>query len=414
MQAYLVGGAVRDLELGKIPKDQDWVVVGATQQEMLDEGFSQVGADFPVFLHPETGDEYALARREKSTGKGYHDFETDFGRDVTLEEDLFRRDLTINSMAMTDTGQVIDPYGGLIDLNNYVLRATSAAFKEDPVRVLRLARFRAQLGPHWKVETGTMHMCNVMGHRGDLTELTAERVSKELFKALESDHPRVFFDTLDELGALEILFPVIFKMKSVKENLKWHPEGNTYEHTMLVLEAAKAYNATLPQMYNALVHDFGKTLTDPKDYPSHHGHENTGVKLVNAFSDEMRVPAATKKNSAIICRYHMHMHRLHVMRAKTYVKMFDGMGAANNSQIVSDLLVMGVADMRGKLGSENAKADELWKLISLYHGYRDVKFMDVCGEKGYDPTKMKGERCKQVLYQARTVAIDAKMEAMET
>lgn len=408
MKVFWVGGAVRDLEMGRVPNDEDFVVVGATQQDMLDKGFEQVGADFPVFLHPVTGDEYALARKEKSTGKGYHDFETDFGPNVTLEEDLERRDLTMNAMAMGEDGKVFDPFGGRADIQNKVLRHVSHAFAEDPVRVLRLARFRAQLGADWEVHDTTRTMCQNMADLGMLDDLTNERVGQELMKALASDHPRVFFDTLDDLGALETLFPVVHKMKTVEENLKWHPEGNTYEHTMLVLTAARAYNATLRQMFAALTHDFGKTLTDPALYPSHKMHEVTGVRLVKEFADQMRVSTEFKKHAALVCRYHMHMHKLDEMRAKTFVKMFDGLGAWNNPAVVHDLLVVGVADMRGKLGNEDAEAAPKYKLLETFHAARDVKFLDVVADKP-DWQSWTGERKAQTMYNARMKAVATKL-----
>lgn len=405
MEKYLVGGAVRDILLGKTPKDKDWVVVGETQKKMLARGFDQVGADFPVFLHPKNGEEYALARKEKSTGKGYHDFETDFGPDVTLEEDLFRRDLTINAMAIEpDEDGVIDPFGGVADCRNGVLRHVSEAFKEDPVRVLRVARFRAQLTTQyqdWVVADETKALCREMAEAGMLENLTNERVSLELHKALRSDNPRLFFDTLDDLGALETLFPVVHKMKDVEESLKWHPEGNTYEHTMLVLTAARKFGCSELQMFCALTHDFGKTLTPVEEYPSHKMHEVRGVRLVKEFADQMRVPSKYKKHAALVCRYHMHMHKLDIMNPKTFVKMFDELGAWNNPSVVDDLYAVGVADMRGKLGNENAPAEDRAKLLSCFDAVKGVKFMDVCESKGLDPQTLKGERCKQLMYLAR-------------
>ena len=404
MLAYLVGGAVRDLEFGKVPNDHDYVVVGAELADMVAKGFKQVGADFPVFLHPETGDEYALARKEMTTGSGYHDFDTEFGPEVTLEEDLLRRDLTINAMAMDYDGNVVDPFGGRTDIKNKVLRHVSTAFADDPVRVLRLARFRAQFGPEWKVAESTKGMVKNMVMRGQLDSLTSERVSKELFKALDSAHPRLFFDTLDALDALETLFPVVHKMKSVEESLKWHPEGDTYEHTMLVLTAARAMNATTRQMFNALTHDFGKTLTDPADYPKHKMHEVTGVRLVNKFSDQMRVPADFKKHAALVCRYHMHMHKLDEMKSSTWVKMFDGLGSWNNPDVVEDLRFMGCADRRGKLGNESADVSDLQSLTDAFVAAKSVKFLDLVVNKP-DWQSWSGERKAQVMKQGRTKAV---------
>lgn len=405
MKQFLVGGAVRDMQMGRDVNDFDYVVVGSTAEEMLEKGYSQVGAAFPVFLHPATGAEYALARTERSTGDGYHDFTVDFSPEVTLEEDLMRRDLTVNAMALDKDGEVVDPFHGLTDMKNKVLRHVSPAFAEDPVRVLRLARFHAQFGSDWKVAAETVEMVRQMVRDGMLEALTGERVFQELRKALRTASPRVFFDTLDHVGALESVFPVLHKMRTVKESMKWHPEGNTYEHTMLVVEAAaKMLDVNERQVFNALVHDFGKTLTDPAEYPRHYMHEVTGVRLVKEFADQMRVPATWKKNAALVTRYHMHMHKLDIMNPKTFVKMFDGMGAWNNPEVVADLQELGVADMRGKLGNEDAPRKDREFLSVAFAAAAKVKFMDVLPE-GKDPNQMSGEAKAQLMFRERTKAV---------
>ncbi len=403
MKTYLVGGAVRDELMGQPVQDRDYVVVGATPQQMLDDGFELVGAEFPVFL--KDGEEYALARTERSTGDGYHDFETQFDSTVTLEDDLFRRDLTINAMATEPHNLLVDPFGGREDLEARILRHVSPAFADDPVRVLRLARFRARFGPDWKVADATVDLCQKMASAGMLDHLTGERVGAELFKALRTKHPRVFFDTLHQLGALEHVFPEIHKMRSVEENVKWHPEGNTYEHTMLVLTAARnASGGDRPEvMFCALTHDFGKTLTDPEKYPAHHGHEVAGVPLVSDFADRVKVDRNTKKWAKLVCRYHMHMHKLTVMKPTTIVKMFDGLGAWNNHGIVDLLYKVGVADLRGKLGNEDERSGSRDLLKGFFAAASLVRFAEVT--EGKDVSQWSGERIKDTMFRARAKAI---------
>ena len=415
MKKYLVGGAVRDMLLGKTPEDKDYVIVGSTEDNMLSLGFERVGADFPVFLHPETREEYALARREEKTGKGYLGFTSEFGVDITLEEDLSRRDLTINSIAMEhmedteffisgDEGgyTVFDPFGGKDDLHNKILRHTSNAFEEDPVRVLRVARFKARLGKEWQVADDTKTLIENMGKSGVLEELTPERVWKELSRALTEPYPALFFDTLDECNVLEYLFPIIHKMKSVEEPIKWHPEGNTYEHTMLVLTAARELTDDLTVLYSALTHDFGKTLTDPNDYPKHYGHEKSGVPLVERFSDELRVPSAMKKYAKMVCRYHMHMHKLKDMKALTFVRMFNSMRAYQDPSAIDILHTAGCADARGRLGSHNCDISDL-SIIKDYYEASRISFEDAV--KNYtknNQTPNDGEKIKALIEKART------------
>lgn len=415
MKQFLVGGAVRDMLMGLEPKDRDYVVVGSSSEEMEAAGFSRVGADFPVFLHPETGDEYALARREKKTGTGYLGFTSEFGVDVTLEEDLGRRDLTINSMSMQhmedteffmegDEGHfaVFDPFGGKDDLRNKVLRHTSNAFEEDPVRVLRLARFRARMGSEWTVAPETVTLVSQMAKRGTLNELTAERVWKELSRALMEPHPRLFFDTLLECDALHVLFPEVYRLKTALEARRWHPEGDAMEHTMLTLTQAAKFNLDMESRFAVLVHDFGKGLTPRDQLPKHYGHDVKGVAVVEEFCNRLTVPAKMRDRAMKSTRYHMAMHKLNELNAKTFVHMFDDMGALNDPCAVNVLYNVGICDEKGRLGSENNSVEHCWELMTKFEAYRSVKFADVFPDGQTDVNKI-----KDGMYRARVQAVKA-------
>jgi tRNA nucleotidyltransferase (CCA-adding enzyme) len=408
MNQFLVGGAVRDMLMGLEPKDRDYVVVGSSPEEMLTAGFSQVGADFPVFLHPETGDEYALARREKKTGTGYLGFTSEFGTDVTLEDDLSRRDLTINSMAFEaeedNPGHYLvhDYFGGKTDLQNKVLRHTSNAFEEDPVRVLRLARFRARLGAEWTVAPETVALVSQMAKRGVLSELTAERVWKELSRALEEEFPRLFFDTLLECDALHVLFPEVYRLKTALEARRWHPEGDAYEHTMLVLTQAAESNFDLETRLACLVHDFGKGLTSRDQLPKHYGHEMSGVKVARDFCDRLTVPSKMRDRVMRTTRFHMHMHKLDTLNPKTFVNMFMEMDAFRDPEVVLLLWAVGVCDHNGRLGSEDEPTEHLMKVRHMFDAVRAVKFADVFPD-GQNNT----QKIKDGMFKARVQAAKA-------
>lgn len=402
MKTYLVGGACRDILMGLEPKDRDYVVVGSSPEEMLAAGFSQVGADFPVFLHPETGEEYALARRERKTGTGYLGFTSEFSPDVTLEEDLGRRDITANSMAIDGEGNIVDPYNGQEDIKNKVLRHTSNAFEEDPVRVLRLARFRARLGSEWTVAPETVSLVASMTKRGTLNELTAERVWKELSRALMEPHPRLFFDTLLECDALHVLFPEVYHLKTALESRRWHPEGDAYEHTMLVLtQAAQLGPANrLDIMVAALCHDFGKGLTPRDRLPKHYGHDVKGVPVVEAFCNRLTVPAKIRDAAMAATRYHMYCHELRELNSKTLVKMFDDMGAKNDPRKVIVLYWVGICDHRGRLGHENADPSHLGYLLNVWHAVQSVRFTDV-----FPNGETSVNKIKEGLFRAKVQAV---------
>lgn len=404
MNVYMVGGAVRDTLMGVEPKDFDYVVVGATHENMLDAGFNHVGQDFPVYLHPNSGEEYALARRERKTGRGYTGFEFETGVDVTLEEDLSRRDLTINAMAFHLNGydDYIDPFNGQDDLANRILRHTSSAFQEDPVRVLRVARLRARFGADWSVAKETKELIHYMAKSGVLNELQPERIWKELSRALMENYPRLFFDTLLECDALHAIFPEVYRLKTALESLRWHPEGDAYEHTMLVLQQAHNFRFDLGTRLACLTHDFGKGTTPREELPKHYGHDVRGVKIVEQFCNRLRIPSKMRDHAMKACRYHMLLHKLSTLNSKTFVNMFDSMRVLNDPESVVVLYCVGMCDERGRLGSENNIWDHLFELLETYEAYRNVKFADVFPDGEENANKI-----KQNLYKARIAAVSA-------
>jgi tRNA nucleotidyltransferase (CCA-adding enzyme) len=412
MRFFRVGGYVRDHLMGVRSQDVDWVVTGATEEQFLKalpfymQSLTKVGAEFPVYLS-DRGEEWALARRERKNGSGYHGFEVEFGPEVTIEEDLSRRDLTINAMAMeffddskTRVLEVIDPFNGQEDIKNKVLRHTSDAFQDDPVRVLRLARFRARLGAEWTVAPETVALVSSMAKRGVLNELTAERVWKELSRALMEDHARLFFDTLLECDALHVLFPEVYRLKTALEARRWHPEGDAYEHTMLVLTQAVESNFDLETRLACLVHDFGKGLTPRDQLPKHYGHEVSGVKVAQEFCDRLTVPSKMRDRVMKTTRYHMHMHKLDTLNPKTWVNMFMSMDAFRDPEVVLLLWAVGVCDENGRLGSEDAPTEHLMKVRHVFEAVRAVKFADVFPNGEKNTTKI-----KDGMFKARVQAV---------
>ena len=408
---FLVGGAVRDILMGLTPKDRDWVVVGSSPEEMLARGFKAVGADFPVFLHPETGEEYALARTERKVGEGYNGFETVHDSSVTLEADCARRDLTINAMAMDTDFEgvpcvVHDFFGGQKDIKDKILRHTSEAFAEDPVRVLRIARLKARFGPEWQVAPETKVLVSKMAKKGVLGELTAERVWKELSRALLEPHPDLFFETLLEIDAVHVIFPVIFRLKQTREAIRWHPEGDSWNHTMAVLKAASKmkggdHDKDLHFMMAALVHDFGKVLTPWDKQPAHHGHDVAGIPLVADFCDRYTVPAKMKERLMKATRFHMRGHDLDKLKPSTVVQMFDSLGVLNDPFMYELMFVLFDADNRGRWGSENELHPHLPLFVDYHRAYCSVKYSNVFKPED----KPSGEHIKQKLFQARVAAV---------
>ncbi|MHB8728185.1 MAG: multifunctional CCA addition/repair protein [Sulfuricaulis sp.] len=354
MKIYLVGGAVRDKLLGLAVQDRDYVVVGATPEQMVAEGFKPVGADFPVFLHPQTKAEYALARTERKQGHGYKGFKVYSAPDVTLEDDLLRRDLTINAMAEDESGVLIDPYQGAEDLRNGVLRHVSPAFAEDPVRILRVARFAArfaQWGFH--VAHGTNKLMRQMVESGEADHLVPERVWAELERALGEDKPSRFFEVLRGCGALARLFPEIDALFGVPQPEKHHPEVDTGVHVMLVLDAAAKLSPDARVRFAALMHDLGKGATPPAEWPRHIGHEERGAGLVKNFCQRFRVPNDYRDLALITARYHAHCHKIAELRPATVVDTLEAMDAFRRPERVDMFVTACEADFRGRAGFDD-------------------------------------------------------------
>jgi tRNA nucleotidyltransferase (CCA-adding enzyme) len=364
MDVYLVGGAVRDKLLGLKPKEHDWVVVGSTPDEMLNLGYKQVGKDFPVFLHPETHDEYALARTERKTAPGYHGFEMFAAPDVTLEEDLLRRDLTVNAIAETTSGEIIDPYNGQQDLQAKVLRHVSPAFSEDPVRILRVARFAARFAHlDFTVASDTNDLMQTMVKAGEVDALVPERVWAETNKALGEQTPSRFFEVLRKCGALKKLFPEIDRLFGVPQPEKHHPEIDTGVHTMMVLEQAAKLSTDNEVRFAALLHDLGKGTTPKNEWPKHIAHEQRGVPLVKNLCNRYRVPGTYRELAELVTQYHLHYFRIGEMRPDTIVKTLEKLDAFRRPERFKQFLIACESDSRGRLGFED-KIPEQTEIIS--------------------------------------------------
>lgn len=354
MKTYLVGGAVRDALLNLPVKDRDWVVVGATPDALQAQGFQQVGRDFPVFLHPDSREEYALARTERKSGNGYTGFVTWSAPDVTLEQDLQRRDLTINAIAQADNGDLIDPFQGERDLQARLLRHVSDAFNEDPLRVLRVARFAARFAHlNFRIADETQALMRQMAASGELGHLTAERVWKETEKALTSRNPQVYFQTLRDCGALAVLFPELDRLFGIPAPAKWHPEIDTGVHTLMTLTLAASLSDEVEVRFATLFHDVGKALTPPEKWPSHHGHGAAGVPLVEALCQRLRVPNAIRDLALLVTEFHDIVHTIERQSADALVALFDRIDAWRKPQRVEQIALTSEADARGRAGLES-------------------------------------------------------------
>jgi len=354
MQVYLVGGAVRDRLLGRPVRERDWVVVGADPADLIARGFTPVGREFPVFLHPETHEEYALARLERKVAPGYRGFETRFSPDVTLEEDLRRRDLTINAIAESDSGEIVDPFGGRRDIEARLLRHVSDAFVEDPVRILRAARFAARFAPlGFRVADETMSLMARMVASGEADALVPERVWQETERALAEDRPEVFFEVLRACGALRALYPEIDALFGVPQPEKWHPEIDTGVHVMLALKFAAASGASTAVRFATLLHDLGKGLTPPERWPAHHGHEEAGVPLVEAVARRLKAPKAHQELAVLAARHHTVVHRAFELKPATVLKFLETTDAFRRPERFSELLLACEADARGREGLQS-------------------------------------------------------------
>lgn len=351
MKTYLVGGAVRDRLLGLEVRERDWVVVGAAAEQLLRKGYKEVGRSFPVFLHPETQEEYALARRETKTAPGYRGFEVDFGPEVTLEEDLMRRDLTVNAMAEDGAGRLVDPYGGERDLAEKVLRHVSPAFREDPVRILRVARFAARFdGLGFGIAPETMALMREMVAQGEAAALVPERVWQETVRSLGEDAPQRFFEVLRECGALKVIFPEINRLWGVPQPKRWHPEIDTGVHVMMVLEQAARFSSSVEVRFAALTHDLGKGVTPEQFWPRHSGHEAASVRLVGEMCERLGAPKRFRTLAERVARYHGVCHRAGELRPDTKLKVLESLGAFRADSLLEDFLTACEADYRGRKG----------------------------------------------------------------
>lgn len=369
MKTYLVGGAVRDALLNYPVTERDWVMVGARPEELLEQGYQQVGKDFPVFLHPETKDEYALARTERKQGHGYTGFAVHYDPGVTLEEDLVRRDLTVNAMAQDNEGKIIDPYGGQQDLENRVLRHVSDAFVEDPLRVLRTARFAARyhhLG--FSVAAETLSLMTEIVRQRELEHLPAERIWIELDRALGERNPEIFIEVLRGCGALAVLLPEVEALFGVPQTEKHHPEIDSGIHTLMALQQAVKLSGSRSVRFAVLLHDLGKGATPKSEWPRHIAHEKRGVKLVRAVCKRLKAPNQYRDLALRACEYHLHSHRATELRGKTLLKLFTATGALRNPEGLEDFLLTCEADARGRLGLENRdypQADYLHRALKI-------------------------------------------------
>ncbi len=397
MKIYLVGGAVRDALLNNPIHERDWVVVGANPQEMLDLGYRQVGKDFPVFLHPKTHEEYALARTERKTGRGYTQFSCDASPHVTLEEDLLRRDITINAMAQTDDGNIIDPFNGQQDLKNKILRHVSPAFAEDPVRILRIGRFAARYG--FDIAPETWLLMRQMVREGEVDALVPERVWQEMSRALGEPQPQRFFEVLRTCGALAILLPELDALYGVPNPARWHPEIDSGIHTLMVLEQAARLSTEPVVRFAALLHDLGKGMTPMAGWPSHHGHEALGVPLVKAIAKRYRIPHEYADLAVLVTQYHGHCHDMLKQKPSTVLKLLEHLDAFRRPARFEQFLLACEADARGRPGFENREYPQSTQLQELYRAAASVSIQPLL-DRGLE-NKALGD----ALHQARVTAI---------
>ncbi len=407
MQVYLVGGAVRDHLLGHPYHERDYVVVGATPAQMLDLGYQPVGKDFPVFLHPQTKEEYALARTERKSGSGYHGFEFHTDVSVTLEQDLIRRDLTINAMAMDDAGQVYDPYGGQQDLENRILRHVSDAFVEDPLRVLRIARFAARYtSAGFVIADETLALMQRLTESGELNALTPERVWKETSRALSERHADVYFEVLRQCGALKVLFPEIDALYGIPQRPEYHPEIDCGIHTMMSLQQACRQNYSLDVRFAVLVHDLGKALTPVEELPRHIMHEERGIKPVNELCDRLKVPTYTKQLALAVCKEHLKCHQAFNLKPGTLWRLLQRLDVLRRPERVEAFVQACECDSRGRLGLEDRVYPQAQYVLDAMQTVRAIKAQDL-------PADIQGPDIGEMLIERRIQAL-GELKAQQT
>ena len=400
MKIFLVGGAVRDQRLGLPVRERDYVVVGSSADDLIARGYRSVGKDFPVFLHPETHEEYALARTERKTAPGYHGFTVHADPKVTLEEDLMRRDLTINAMAEGDDGRLVDPYGGLSDLNDRILRHVSPAFAEDPVRILRLARFQARFAPFgFTVASETLELMRCMVEAGEVDALVPERVFQEFHKALSEAEPEQFLQVLMACGALKRLFPELASLIGVPQDPKNHPEIDTGAHMLLVLKEAARLSKDPKVRFASLVHDLGKGLTDPSFWPSHPGHEEAGLKPLETLCNRLRIPQAYARLAQKVVRYHGEIHKALTLNAEGLVDLIERLDGIRQPETFDEVLLAAEADARGRPGHEDLPYPQADRLRRALAEMQRIKAADL-GALG-----LKGPALGEALKQARIYAV---------
>ena len=404
MKTYVVGGAVRDELLNLPVQDRDHVVVGSTPEEMLAKGFRPVGKDFPVFLHPKTNEEYALARTERKTAPGYSGFAFHAAPEVTLEEDLARRDLTINAMARGDDGVLVDPYDGERDLAAKLFRHVGPAFVEDPVRILRVGRFAARF-TDFSVAPETMALMRSMVDNGEVDALVAERVWQELAKGLMEARPSRMFEVLRECGALKRLLPELDRLFGVPQRAEYHPEIDTGIHVMMVVDTAAGRSHALPVRFAALLHDLGKGTTPPGEWPRHIAHETRSVKLVDAVCERLKVPSDCRDLALLAARYHGDIHRAAELRADTIVRLFEKSDALRRPQRFEQLLEACAADFNGRLGWEEkpyAASDRLRAALAAVQAVAAGEIAQSCANPAQIPERIHAVRVAAVATAVRS------------
>ena len=380
MKVFEVGGAVRDKLLECPVRERDWVVVGSSGEELLRAGYKPVGKDFPVFLHPETGEEYALARTDRKVGPGYHGFDFNTSAEVTLEEDLLRRDLTINAMALDSDGTLIDPHGGLRDLKDRLLRHVSDAFGEDPLRILRVARFAARFQEFdFKVAPQTMELMHGMVTSGEANELKPDRVWQETGKALAERNPEVYFEVLRGCGALKVVFPEIDALFGVPQPAKWHPEIDTGVHTLMALQIAARLTESVAVRFAVLTHDLGKAETPKEILPKHRGHEERSVKILASFCSRVPVPRRYRELAVAVARHHGIVHRTHELRPSTVGRLIEAVDAVRRPERFEEFLLACEADARGRAGLEHQPYPQANALRAALNAARNVQIEDLQG-----------------------------------
>ena len=413
LERYLVGGAVRDRVMGRAVSDRDWVVVGSTPEQMAELGFKPVGRDFPVFLHPHTHEEYALARTERKTTQGYHGFEFSSDPDITLEQDLGRRDLTMNAMAMDNAGNLIDPYNGRQDVQRRLIRHVSDAFNEDPVRLLRVARFAARF-TDFSVYPDTRALMIEMVDNGEVDTLVAERIWQEMHQAMQEEKFSRFLVELKECGALQRLLPEVHALFGIPQTAKYHPEIDTGIHTLMSVDAASVLTRDAMVIFAVMVHDLGKALTPRAELPAHRSHEKRGLKPIESLCDRLGAPTRFREFALKVCQYHLHCHRIRQLKPGTVLEVLEAFDGFRKPELIEKFALCCDADRRGRSGHENDGREATDRLLAMHRAALRVdqkriarQLLDECGEG-----RRAGLRIKKAIRNQRIAAIRVVKESI--